>query len=268
MKYLSIILTLFLCNACSQEKPTDKTKSIKWPKSILYVLNPNQNDTLCISEVTKAKKDVEIGKIVFMQDVGILINDIRYKAELEELCEQNGLVFAYNFISCDVIVGQTQGCYKEYMDKIIIDKNGIDFKEKLHQKADSLFCARIISNNKIVYYANCDERPRLPYESERKSNLISSVYIDDPNIKLKKGEDVSWPFFDINFIIEKDGTISKFNYDYFVSERNENKKFENKLFEIAVKHIQHNYPIWVTGKIKGVPVRTYNNVRIYLTKEN
>jgi hypothetical protein len=51
-----------------------------------------------------------------------------------------------------------------------------------------------------------------------------------------------------------------------VTEAKENEKYEDKLFSIAVRYIQSEYPIWIPGKVNGVPVRTDNNVRIFLSR--
>ena len=45
------------------------------------------------------------------------------------------------------------------------------------------------------------------------------------------------------------------------------EKYKNELYDIVVKHIKENYPIWIPGKVSGIPVRTYNNVRIHIMKE-
>jgi hypothetical protein len=267
MKYVLIILTLISFSACSQDKQKNDTDGHELPDRIQYIINPNSNDTLCLSEIERAKKDIENGKIVFTQSAGLLFGDIRYETELRDLCKINGLVFDFDLIGCVVFEGQTQGCYGDYMDKIIIDRYGIDFKENLHKKADSLFLAKTQSENKLVRYWDCDERPRLPNETKRTSDYIPSITVDSPDIKEKKGNYGGWPFFDMGFIVEKDSTISGFYSSNFVAQLDENEKYKNELFEIAVKYIKTEYPIWVPGKVNGVAVRTDNNVRIFITKK-
>tara|TARA_R110000737_G_scaffold306935_1_gene314747 strand:- start:2491 stop:3300 length:810 start_codon:yes stop_codon:yes gene_type:complete len=253
-------------NACSQYKQKNDIDVYKLPERIQYVNNPNSNDTLCISEIERAKEDIDNGKIVFTQSAGFLFGDIRYETELRELCKENGLVFEFDLIGCVVFEHQTQGCYGDYMDKVIIDKYGIDFKENLHKEADSLFLSRTQSENKIVEYWDCDERPRLPNENKRTSDYIPSITVDSLDIKEKKGNYGGWPFFDLGFTVEKDSTISGFYSRNFVAQLEENEEYKNELFEIAVTHIKTKYSTWVPGKVNGVPVRAKNNVRIFIKK--
>lgn len=266
MKYLIIILTLLSFSACSPYNQKRNLNGKKLPERILYVTNPKSKDTLCISEKERAKKDIENGKIVFIQGAGFGFGDIRYEDELKELCEQYGLAFDFEPISCVLVKGQTEGCYSDYMDKVIFEKYGIGFKEDLHKKADSLFIAKTQTENTLVKYWDCDERPKLPNKTKRTNDYLPSITIDSPDIKEKKEEYGGWPFFDIGFIIEKDSTVSGFYINDFVPKLEENKKHEDELFELVVKHIKTNYPIWVPGKINGLSVRTNNIVRIGISK--
>ena len=103
-----------------------------------YVLNPDSNDSLCINNIKRAKEDISKGKIVFTQQVGFLFGHLRYEAELKLLCKEEGLYYEVDLITDVIFEGQTQGCYGYYMDNIIKEKYGDDFKSKLHKKADSL----------------------------------------------------------------------------------------------------------------------------------
>ncbi|HTJ53589.1 MAG TPA: hypothetical protein VL443_29245 [Cyclobacteriaceae bacterium] len=262
MKYLTFIFILISLCACSQTKPIKKPDEQKTPETIAYVMNPNPTDSLCISDIERAKKEIKDGKIVFTQSAGFLFGNIRYEEELRKLCEEHGLVFDFDLIGCIVFEGQTQGCYGDYMDEIIKKKFGSKFKEQLHIHADSMFLLNVNSKNKTVQYWDCDERPRLPNENKRTSDYLPNITVSEIDINGSKG----WPFFDLGFIVEKDSTVSNFYVGNFVAESNENKKYKDKLFAIAVQYIQSKYPTWIPGKIKGVPIRTDNNVRIFLTK--
>ena len=267
MKNMTFILTFISLLACSQLKPANQIDTLRLPERIIYVSKPNPTDTLCISDIKRAKKDVEKGKIVFTQRVGFLFGNIRYEKELRELCKQNGLVFDFDVMSDFVFEGETQGCYGNYMDKIIIEKFGAEFKDNLHKKADSLFLARTNLENKYVQYWDCDERPRLPTEIKRTTDEFPDISVADLDIKECKGEYGGWPFIDLGFMVEKDSTISSFYLRNFVPQLEENKRFKEKLIALAVDYIKTNYPVWIPGKIKGIPVRTINNVRIFFIKK-
>lgn len=246
----SFLLILILASGCLQKKSA-------------YVNHPSPTDSLCISEIQRAKKDIQNGKIVFTQSYGFGSRSMRYEEELRQLCKERGLVFDFDMISCVVFEGQTQGCYGSYMDEVIFSKFGAGFKEALHGRADSLYLANTIAQNKIVQYWDCDARPRLPDEIERTNDYISHLLISGIDIKDNQGE---WPFFDLNFVVEKDSTISDFYVSYFVAELKENEKYKDQLFALAVDSIKVKYPVWIPGTIKGVPVRTNNNVRIFMKR--
>lgn len=234
---------------------------------IKYVENPESSDTLCISDIEKAKKDIKNGKIVFTEPFGFGTKISRSEEELKELCSENGLIFEYDLRGCVVYNDQTQGCYGTYMDKVIISKHGLSFKDSLKRKAESLFLDRCIKQNKVIEYWDCDERPRLPYEEKRTSDFNPSINISNLEIMKEPGKFGGWPFFDLGFIVEKDSTISNFHSRGFVPHRKENETFHDELLLIAIEHIKSDYPLWVPGKIDSIPIRTDNNVRIHFIKQ-
>lgn len=269
-KLLAIFSMLFssLVLFAQEEDISQDTMQItyqQWEQN--YITKPNPIDTTCISEINRAKSDVEDGKVVFTQDYGFLFGEIRYENELRQLCKDNGLLFDFDLISDVVFEGQTQGCYGAYMDKIIADKFGSNFKENLHKKADSLFLLRTDKENIIVQYWDCDERPRLPSEEKRTSDYLPSIKIKELEIIKDESDYGGWPFFDLGFIVEKDSTISSFHNRYWVSHLETNERFKTQLYDIAVDYIKTKYPKWIPGKVLGVPVRTDNNVRIHFVKE-
>ncbi|KXX71142.1 hypothetical protein [Flammeovirga sp. SJP92] len=261
MKYILILLALISLSACIQDNKNEQRNRLE------YVIHPNPDDTLCISEIERAKRDIENGKIVFTQTAGFLFGFITYEAELRDLCKLNGLEFDYDLRSCVVYEGQSEGCYGDYMDKIIIDKYGIDFKENLHKKAESLYQISNQLEDEIVQYLDCDIPPRLPNETKQTSDYNLTVTVNRPNIKEKKENYGGWPFFDIGFTVEKDSTMSGFHSIKFMAKLKENKKYKDELFEIAVKHIKAEYPIWIPGEADGKQVRSDVNVRVIITKK-
>lgn len=274
-KTFVILISLTILNSCVENKKksigeievSNSEKDYVEFDPIKYVSNPEKTDTLCISEINRAKNEIEKNGIAFTQEVGFLYGHNRYEKELKELCEQKGLNYEIDLRGCVVFEGQTQGCYGAYMDKIIADKYGADFKKIMHKKADSIFLQNVIKNNTAVYYGDCDERPKLPSEKSRSSDYIPNVEVENLDIKEDKSEYGGWPFFDVGFIVEKDSTINSFYINYFFEGLESNKKYKNELFELAKNHLKKNYPTWVPGIINGTQVRTDNNVRIHLIKE-
>jgi hypothetical protein len=76
--------------------------------------------------------------------------EFRQEKQLRELCNSTSLLFDYELFSCVGVSGQTSGCYGLYMDKIIAQKFGKNFKENLLKSADSIY----IASHPTVYYTN------------------------------------------------------------------------------------------------------------------
>ncbi|WP_273566293.1 hypothetical protein [Maribacter halichondriae] len=268
-----ISLTIFISCVENKKQPVAEIEDSNLENEyvefdpIKYVSNPEKTDTLCISEINRAKDEIKTNGIAFTQEVGFLYGHNRYEKELEALCKQNGLNYEIDLIGCVVFEGQTQGCYGAYMDKVLADKYGLDFKQQMHKKADSLFLQNVIKNNLAVYYGDCDERPKLPSEKNRNSDYIPNVKVENLEIEEDKSEYGGWPFFDVGFTVERDSTINSFYINYFFEGLESNKKYKNELFELAKNHLKKNYPTWVPGIVNGTQVRTDNNVRIHLIKE-
>jgi hypothetical protein len=266
-----ILISLVLFNSCLENKKelndendvSDLEKEFEQFDPIAYVSNPAKTDELCISEIEKAKTDIKKEGIVFTQVVGFLFGHNRYENELKELCKQKGLKYDIDLIGCVVFEGQTQGCYGAYMDKALSEKYGSNFKENMHQKADSLFLVNAI--DRTVYYGDLDNRPRLPSENKRNSDDLGYVYFENSEIKIESNKWNDLPFMDIGFIVHKDSTISNFNVSNFVAKGN--NKFKTDLFNLAVNKIKTEYPIWIPGSIKGILLESDNNIRIHFRKK-
>lgn len=259
MKKICVLLVLFFFICSCSEKKENNGKI----DPIAYVTNPAKTDILCISEIDKAKAEIAKEGVVFIQTVGLFYGHLRYENELQTLCKEKGLKYDVEVMSCVVFEDQTQGCYGAYMDKVLADKYGANFKNHMHKKADSVFLKNVVENDIAVKQWNCDIKPKLPTENERSSNF--SPYVEVKKVKVKEGDTEynDYPFFDLGFIVHRDSTISGFYSDHFVSNFKENEIIQNQLYEIAVKYVKDNYPIWIPGIINGVPVKTDHNVRLY-----
>ncbi|WP_062055936.1 hypothetical protein [Aquimarina longa] len=268
-KFITYIIIITITFVCSDQKKSDKQtveKSTTEPNlenkitdRKAYVTNPKSTDSLCKSDILKAKSDIDNGKFVYVQAAGLGFGFKRYESDLKKLCKEKGLEYDVDLIGCVVMEGQTQGCYGAYMDKALIDKFGSDFKEKLNRQADSLFLVRILKDEILIFSWDCDEKPEPILENK---NYLETT-LDVPNLDLKRTElGKTWPAIDLSFIIERNGTISKFYSDNFIPRLKHNEKFKDELYKIAVNYIKTNYPNWKSGKIKKSSVRTDHNLRI------
>lgn len=249
MKYLLLsIMTIFILS-CGHKSSSDKFQ---------YILNPNDTDSLCIKDIQRAKSNVEKGKIVFCQPMGFGTHRLRSEKQLRELCEKYNLIFDYELFSDVYYDGQTQGCYGIYMDKVIADKFGNNFKKKLLAQADSILLA---SNDTVQYYL-CDKRPQIPGKDDYETTIVVKIPLK-LHKQLKADNEGDLPFMDIGFYIDKSGNASGYFSNYFMDASNKwNQQFKEELFEIAVeqlKEIKH----WETGIVNGQKVITENNVRAY-----
>lgn len=224
-----------------------------------YIENPNEDDFLCLSELAKAKEEVNNGKLVHTEPRGITNFDARYINELKELCNQYKVEFKYESTGCVRIKEQTEGCYAAFMDKALSEKFNTNFREKIRAEADSIFMNNVINGNQLVTTWNCDERPTICYglnQSEEFSHILS---LTTPNILSNKEKQ---PFLDFEFIIEKEGKIHDLKVIDEVLFYDWNEQYKEELKTIAFKHILENAPVWYPGKINGKPVRTLHNLRI------
>jgi len=153
---LIILLAIFLIACGQQHYPLER-----------YIQNPSKSDTTCIADINRAKTMVENGKIVFCYPFYFGSSNLRQENQLRLLCEQYNLTFNYEVFSCFFDTKQQEGCFSAYMDKVISDKFGSDFKQKLLSQADSMMIA---ANDTVPYYL-CDKKPKIlgakdNYESE------------------------------------------------------------------------------------------------------
>lgn len=232
-----------------------------------YLDNPNIADTLCINEINQAKKDIQKGNLKFIMPIR---DETRYEQELEQLCEKFGLKFEYGYLGCMVYEGHTDACYEAFMDKVLAERFGSKFKEKLNKTADSLYYVNV--RNDTIKYFYCDLEPKHD-KIYPGLGIATNVSL---NVKSKRKEWVSDgkdfyaiydPFMDIEFTIDKSGTISNFNLIDFVPQLYENLEYKNDLFEKAIDEIESNYFTWTPGSINGKKVNTYYTLRVRFKKD-
>lgn len=223
-----------------------------------YIEKPTVTDSMCIEDIKRAKKNISIGRTVFCMPMGFGTSELRQEKEIQQLCKENGLVFEYEIFSDVIITGQTQGCYGAYMDKVIEDKFGKEFKEHLLIKADSILLA---SNDTIKYYL-CDKRPQIPGKNEYETTLEAKVP-EKLRKQLKADKEGHLPFMDIGFYIDKSGNASGYCLHFYMyANRKSNRKFKDELFKIAVAQL-NEIKRWETGIVRGQKVITDYNVRVY-----
>lgn len=272
-KTITIVLFLVCYNisigqTSSETKDSCDTLSYfmkSYEELLKYIDNPCPNDSSCKDGILKAKTEIERGQIKFLMPISLGTFEVRQEQQLRRVCNSNGLIFSYELFSCVDVSGQTSGCYGLYMDKIIAQKFGKDFKEDLLKRADSIY----VASHPTVYYTNCDTLPRLYdkdiHESTKMDVAINKELFD----KLKVSKYGNYPQVDIGFYIDTAGIPS----DYFLSQFilyddiKQNNKFKTELTKIAFNYIK-KFKLWKPGIILSQNVRTEYNVRISFIKLN
>lgn len=269
---ITIILIFLFANISfgqnrSIEKDTCNTFAyfLKSKEELLkYVDNPCPNDSNCLTEISKAKSEIATGKITFCMPQGLMIFELRQEQQLRKLCKTKGLNFQYQLFDCFVNSGQTDGCYGLYMDKVIANRFGGDFKMKLLKEADSLY----VATNPMAYYTNCDTLPRLYNKDIDESTEMDVPIMSELFNKLKISMYGYYPQVDIGFYIDTAGIPSKYFLSQFFiyDDIEENIKFKSELTKIAFEHIKQ-FKIWKPGIILNQKVKTEYNVRISFVNE-
>lgn len=248
-----LVLTLVLFWGCSSGAQ-NKQQLNRTTDIIEYVKSPDSTDISCLEDVKRAKEEVHRGKITLTQLGGLGFDFLRYEKELIQLCQDYGLRFEYELLSCIVQEGQTQGCYGAYMDNELINRFGPNFKVNLFRKADSLFLVNVVREKMIVRSWDCDIAPVEPKDFD--------PTIDVSELDIKRGDDAfgGWPFHDITFVIELDSTVSEIQSTNFVAGDSANVNYETILYEVAMNYLNQN-STWIPGSIRTEAVRTRHSLR-------
>ncbi|MGI9653009.1 hypothetical protein [Chryseobacterium sp. RLHN22] len=265
MNKLYPLFFLLLLFSCNDKKPETKFENeiIPNPEEVLrkYVVNPKNDDRICKEDIARAKKDMEKYRNIYVTTSCFGCKSLIYEDEISEYASKIKFkVINYDY-SCVKMEGQTQGCYKAFINLEMEKIHGKNFRKKIEKEAEKLLIEKIKNDNKVlnIYDLNENEKPHFVKED----NLIKEGYI--PTIKTGlslKHERDSYPFMDISFIIEKNGRISNLKNKNWVSGFKENEKHKSELENIAKKTILAYYNHWKPGRYVGVIARVENTFRV------
>ncbi|MCT2406162.1 hypothetical protein NZD88_01165 [Chryseobacterium antibioticum] len=262
---LRLLLIILLLHSCKGEdsKATVVEEIIPSPEEVLrdYVIKPKNDDGLCREDISRAKEDLKKYGQIYVTTYCFGCESLPYEEEVIEYATYKGFkVISYGF-SCVTINGQTQGCYKAFIDLKMEEINGKYFRQKIQIEAEKLMINKLKNSNRSlsIYDLSDNDKPKLVHET----NLTKQGYI--PTIKtmlpLKFDRD-KYPFVDISFIIEKDGKISNLKSENWVDGYKENNKYKKELESMAKKEILNYYNEWIPGKYKNTIARVENNFRV------
>jgi hypothetical protein len=267
-----IILLLNACKSAAVQRELSGRDSVYLIMSS-YMNAPDLIDTLCRKDIAEAKQDVANGKIVMNDLLGFEKGNRRYKEQLQKLAESHGLVFEPEGEYCLIYVGQTQGCYSLYMDKIIAEKYGEDFERLLHHRADSLYFEQV--KNDTIWYWKCDKKPKLlpdhtAIEWEIGGGIMFMGIILETEVKVPEvyiesifPSDKYPTFVKVYITINKNGDVTDYRNDNQSRFDPADAVLYDKLFMIAVEEIKSKYNKWQPGTIAGYPINTKYEFRVY-----
>lgn len=221
--------TLYSCNGLPEQKGR--------------FANISKADTTCLKEVSKAKADVQMGKLTFCHFAGsLLFEPLRSGDEMDSLLGKFGIGYAEEMTSDVIFEGQTQGCYCDFMKEQIDDKFGNDFIDSLLNLSDSLYVQNNI--NDTFYYASCDTRPNYPSDTDMHPDEHSAVFQSDldksisyPVGYIKRPNYDSSAFVDVHLYVDKQGNavITGYRFLFDIKANYEHEKYFEQQIEKAMR---------------------------------
>jgi hypothetical protein len=230
-----------------------------------YLKKVNPTDTMCLSDMKRAIRDSSGDSSVFIVALGGFGPMLRYENELAQICKSNQLKLQLEPGTCVSWVGQTKGCYQDYLDFILFEKYGKSFKPDLHKKANDLYLTNHLADT--ISSWDCDIQPRCLSANTHTSNSIVvdlpvKVYRKKWMVDKKPMFAVYHPFMDLSVVIDKDGNTSGYQLIDFIPARRQNKKYKEQLLAIAIQEIKSKYYKWKPAEINGVPLNTTHVMRL------
>lgn len=266
--YLTYFILVVFTLGCREKNIKDAEKRIIdtiYVKSndLKYLTNPDSVDILCKEDVERAKKDLKEHLGVYVKTICFGCDFKPYETELEEIVKRKHFKLGIQEFSCMVGIGQTPGCYKGYIDLEMKKKFGVDYDIKIENEAEKLFIENIINKGRTINVIHLERKdyPKLL----NKNLLIDSGGLTSLRTQIPiEQNSSSRVFLDLEFIVEKNGTLSNFRVSNWVNnEYKENEKVKQKLFEFAINEFKSTYNHWKPGMYKKHVVRTEQTLRVY-----
>ncbi|MRX69384.1 hypothetical protein SAMN06265349_10680 [Flavobacterium resistens] len=267
--YFLLYIFFFLTISCKKNKEIsnvstfDTTKVVKLPRLVYtkYMENVPKTDTLCSGEIERAKNDLSKYDGVYVQTICFGCDFKPYEEEIKEVLKRKKFKLGIQDLGCVIYQGQTQGCYSAYIDLKMKAKYGENYKSEIENDAIKILIKNININNKVIsiYDLEPNEKPKILNPKIAIENDYYTTIKTNLPINKKSMNDL---FTDIEFIVEKDGTISNLKETNWVNEKGINKKYKQELVNLAINTLKKDYNNWKPGTYKGVKARIENTLRI------
>jgi hypothetical protein len=261
-----ILLFIISCIDKSDEKVNDSIEisTIRLPKKKSmdekYLLNPSKSDSLCFFSVQRAKEDMKKYKGVYVQTICHGCYSKPYEAEIKEVLKNKNFKLGIEELDCVVYEGQTRGCYRDYIDLKMKQKYGENYISEIENQAEKLFIKKINVDDAVISCFDLEKqdmpqslRSGIYFENDYQTTLKTDLPIEQ-NFK-------KYIFLDLDFIVEKTGTLSYVEVSYYHG-RIKDKKVKQQLIDFSIKTILAKYNNWNPGTYKGNIVRTKIPLRL------
>jgi hypothetical protein len=238
MKFLLILFSILIIS-CTKNNTQKKDLSpeittIKLPPKKIFQINTK--DSRCVSELKRAKKDVEKGQLVY----AIYNNDNKYHLEIKELLLSKGIKYKPLGENC---IG-LYNCYGYYMDSIIKIKYGKNFMDRIRIKSNLLSNSRW--KTKIYNYSEIDKAAEFPNTSDvyTFNDYAQKMFKKPKNWDFGKMKNNEREFVMISIIINSQGKAiipKDYWFDYNLKKNNLKHL---KYLEKEIKHVVENMDSW------------------------
>ncbi|OYU78840.1 MAG: hypothetical protein CFE23_16715, partial [Flavobacterium sp. BFFFF1] len=110
-----------------------------------YLLTPDKTDSLCINDIERGKTDLKNFSGVYVKTICFGCSVKPYETELNVVLKKKKFKLGVQELGCVTALGQTQGCYKGYVDLKMQEKYGAAYKEEIEKEAEKLFITNLIT---------------------------------------------------------------------------------------------------------------------------
>lgn len=267
-KYYFIFFIIFISTiSCKKdsEKKIKKTdvKTVKFHRLDYekYMKNVPKTDSLCNGEIERAKNDLSKYDGVYVQTICFGCDFKPYEEEIKEVLKRKKFKLGIEELGCVVYDGQTRGCYSAYIDLKMKAKYGGNYRSEIENEAINILIKNISINNKVIsiYDLEPNEIPKILDPKVVIENDYYTTIKTDLPISKNGTHDLR---IDIDFIVEKDGTISSLKESNWVNQKGIDEKYKQNLINQALLTLKKDYNNWKPGTYKGNKTRVQNNLRI------
>lgn len=253
-------------NKIQQEKEKDKTTIYNQEE---YLNNSNKKiivvDTICPFKTKQAKNDIKEGKLSlhfwYFNFTKTFIGENENK-QMENLLSKYKIAVDTSMedMSCIRTDGFTQFCYQSTMKKEIERKFGLKFIDSLRNSIEKNYVIKY--PDKIYDMQDCDHKSIYPDKKKFKDFFVEFDEYFEKNFvypqEYKYKNEKYFSYTDMDFIIEKDGSISNLKVES-TFQNIKNEKFK-KHFENYIKNRILKIK-WTPASSCGIIVRSnFRNV--------